>query len=149
MGWKVSEEIVPNVMPTREAILRLQAEMARMPQIVLQTNHYFVKGMYARELVIPAGTTLVGKIHKSEHFFMLMSGDMTLWTEEGMRRVQAPYLSCAKPGMKRVGFAHADSVCINIHSTELTDLVEIEEQLIEKEDIPMVDTESRLVECPS
>lgn len=134
--------------PLRETILRLQTEMAKMPQVELQTEHHFVKGMYARSLFIPAGTTLVGKIHKSEHFFILVSGEMTLLTEEGMRRVQAPYLSCAMPGIKRVGFAHTDSVCLNIHATELTDIAQIEEQLVEKEEIPLI-TESRLIECHS
>lgn len=134
--------------PLRETILRLQTEMAKMPQVTLPTEHHFVKGLYARSLFIPAGTTLVGKIHKSEHFFILVSGDMTLLTEEGMRRVQAPYLACAMPGIKRVGFAHTDSVCLNIHATELTDIAQIEEQLVEKEEIPLI-TESRLIECHS
>ena len=139
--------ILPN--PSRETILRLQAELAKLPQLALDTQHFFVKGMYARQITIPAGTTLVGKVHKSEHFFMLLKGDMTLWTEEGMRRVQAPYVACAKPGIKRVGLAHADSVCINVHTTELTDLEQIEEQLVEKEELPMVEVKNEALECHS
>lgn len=131
-------EIVPLPNPSREAILALQAELAKLPQLVMEAKHYFVKGMYARELHIPAGTTLIGKVHKTEHFFMLLSGDMTLWTEEGMRRVQAPYIARAMPGIKRVGFAHSDSVCANVHATEFTDLEQIEEQLVEKEDLSMI-----------
>lgn len=135
--------------PSREAILKLQFELAQLPQLALDTRHFFVKGMYARQIDIPAGTTLVGKVHRSEHFFMLLKGDMTLWTEEGMRRVQAPYVACARPGIKRVGLAHEDSVCINVHTTELTDLAEIEEELVEKEDLPVLGAQERLLECPS
>jgi len=120
-----------------------------MPQLELLTEHFFVKGMYARQITIPAGTTLIGKVHKSEHFFMLLKGDMTLWTEEGMRRVQAPYVACAKPGIKRVGLAHADSVCINVHMTELTDLAAIEEELVEKENPLMIDVPTEALECHS
>lgn len=139
-------EPVPLHKPAREAIMALQGELANLPQLDLETLHYFVHGMYARQINIPAGTTLVGKIHKTEHFFMLLKGDMTLWTEDGMRRVQAPYVACAKPGIKRVGFAHEDSVCINVHATELTDLEQIETQLIEKEEILLGVDSSRLVE---
>jgi len=142
-------DLTPLHKPTRDAILRLQTELAKLPQLELLTEHFFVKGMYARQITIPAGTTLVGKIHKSEHFFMLLKGDMTLWTEDGMRRVQAPYVACAKPGIKRVGLAHTDSVCINVHTTELTDLDAIEEQLVEKEDLPVIDAQERALECHS
>lgn len=142
-------EIAPLPSPTREQIVRLQTELAKLPQIALDTQHFFVKGMYARQIAIPAGTTLVGKVHRSEHFFMLLQGDMTLWTEEGMRRVQAPYVACAKPGIKRVGLAHTDSVCINVHTTELTDLEAIEDELVEKEELPMIDAQTKVLECPS
>jgi hypothetical protein len=135
--------------PSRETILKLQAEMAKLPQIALDTQHFFVKGMYARQIIIPAGTTLIGKVHKSEHFFMLLKGDMTLWTEEGMRRVQAPYVACAKPGIKRVGFAHEDSVCINVHATDSTDLAVVEDELVEKEELSMIDVHKEALECHS
>lgn len=140
-------DLAPLHQPTREAIVRLQAELAKLPQIELDTQHFFVKGMYARQITIPAGTTLVGKVHKSEHFFMLLKGDMTLWTEEGMRRVQAPYVACAKPGIKRVGLAHTDSVCINVHTTELTDLEQIEQELVEREELPVIDVQKEALEC--
>ena len=44
--------------PTQEQITKLQAEMSLMPQIELQTEHYFSQGMYCRKLTRPAGTLI-------------------------------------------------------------------------------------------
>ena len=49
---------------SREQIERLQAEMVKMPQVELQTEHFFVPGMYCRRVFRPAGTLIVGKVHK-------------------------------------------------------------------------------------
>lgn len=110
--------------------------MFAMPeaQIELKTTHYFAKGMYAREIFIPKGTCLTGKIHKTEHISIISKGDITVWTDEGMKRVQAPYTIVAKPGMKRVGFAHEDTVWTTFHPNQdnETDLVKLEEVLIAK-----------------
>lgn len=82
------------------------------------TTHHFCEGMYARELFIPAGTVLVGKMHAKENFFVLMRGDMTILTPNGVRRVKAPFMVVTKPGDKRVGYAHEDSVTFNFHPNE-------------------------------
>ena len=55
-------------------VLRLQAEMANLPQAELETRHYFADGMYARVLLRHAGTLIVGKIHKREHFYIITKG---------------------------------------------------------------------------
>jgi quercetin dioxygenase-like cupin family protein len=72
--------------------------------------------MYARELLIPQGAVIVGKMHAKENLFLLAKGDMTVWTDQGVRRVQAPFMVVTKPGDKRVGYAHEDSITINFHA---------------------------------
>ena len=61
-----------SVLPSREQINILQSIMASMPQVDLSdhTKHHFADGMYIRELFRPAGTTIVGKVHKKEHFYI-------------------------------------------------------------------------------
>ena len=54
---------------SREQIDRLQSEMVNMPQAELVTEHYFSSGMYCRKVSRPAGTLIVGKVHKEPHFF--------------------------------------------------------------------------------
>ena len=60
--------------PTREQIDRLQTEMVKMPQVELQTEHYFVPGMYCRRVYRPAGTLIVGKVHKHPPLLFMREG---------------------------------------------------------------------------
>lgn len=124
----------PGVM--REKILALEAAMFAMPdqQVELKTTHHFAPGVYMRELFIPKGTTLTGKIHKTEHLNILSQGDLSVWTEDGIKRLQASTVITSKPGTKRVGYAHEDSVWITVHPNldEARDVDLIEERLIAK-----------------
>lgn len=100
-------------------------------EITLSTEHGFGPGFYARTVFIPAGTTLVGKIHATEHIFMITQGDITLYAPDGTeRRVTAPFQMVCPAGIQRAGFAHADTVCTNIHITTETDLDKLEAALI-------------------
>lgn len=119
---------------SRSAIDRLEADMRAMPQIELDTAHTFGPGFYARTITIPAGVTLTGKVHSTEHIFMVISGDITLVTEHGRKRVQGPYQCVCAPGTKRAGYAHSETVCTNIHITNETDLTALERLLIDNSD---------------
>lgn len=116
--------------------------MLRMEQLPIETHHHFAPGQYAREIVIPAGTLLTGKKHKTEHLNVVSKGEITVWTEDGMRRIKAPFTFVSKPGTKRVGLAHEETVWITIHATSETDLVKLEAELIEPE---MIGSESEVV----
>lgn len=146
---------LPNV-PTREQIESLQREMSRYSQAELTTRHYFADGMYCRELFRPAGTVIVGKVHKKEHLFVLAQGEMTIWTEGGMKRVSAPLVMVSKPGTKRCTFAHTDATAITIHRVSSQDLAEIEAELVEDDPTAMFGPgnvpkriESEVEACPS
>jgi hypothetical protein len=133
-----------NATPTREQIDRLQAEIVKMPQATLDTHHYFANGMYAREVHRPAGTLIVGKIHKHEHLFIVTKGQIIVWTENGMVRMTAPYVHVSKPGTKRVTLAEVDSSAMTVHRTDNTDLEEIEDEIIEAEENAMFDSNNIL-----
>ena len=62
--------------PTREQIEALESEMKKMPQAEMVTENYFSDGMYCRKLIRPAGTLIVGKVHKKDHFFMCVKGEI-------------------------------------------------------------------------
>jgi hypothetical protein len=123
---------LPNV-PTREQIEALQAELLKLPQAQPKTTHYFADGMYCREVFRVAGTLIVGKVHKKEHFFVVLSGELTLWTESGMKRVSAPFIWVSKPGTKRVTLAHTDAIAMTVHEVCSRDLEAIERELVEDE----------------
>lgn len=124
---------------SREQVDRLQAEMATMPQAELVTEHQFSPGMYMRKVFRPAGTLIVGKVHKEPHFFLCAKGEIIAWTESGMKRLQAGDVVESKPGTKRVTLAVTDAIGITIHRTDKTDLDEIEAELIEPDTTALFD----------
>ena len=135
--------------PTREQIDRLQAEMVKMPQAELVTEHFFSPGMYCRRVYRPAGTLIVGKVHKEPHFFMCAKGEIIAWTEVGMRKLQAGDVIESKPGTKRVTLAVTDAIGITIHRTDKTNLDEIEAELIEPDDAALFDSSNKLKQIVS
>jgi hypothetical protein len=136
-------ESIPHV-PSRDQIDQLQAEMVKMPQLELQTEHFFVPGMYCRRVYRPAGTLIVGKVHKHPHFFLCAKGEIIAWTESGMRKLQAGDVVECQPGTKRVTLATQDSIGVTIHKTEKTDLDDIETELVEPDDTALFDSGNKL-----
>jgi quercetin dioxygenase-like cupin family protein len=124
---------------SREQVEKLQGEMVKMPQAELTTEHNFSPGMYMRKVFRPAGTLIVGKVHKEPHFFLCAKGEIIAWTEGGMKRLQAGDVVESKPGTKRVTLAVTDAIGITIHRTESTDLDEIEAELIESDTTALFD----------
>jgi hypothetical protein len=121
-------ELVENHTPTLEEIERLQREMVKMPQAELQTEHYFSGGMYCRKLIRPAGTLIVGKVHKKDHFFLCAQGQIIAWSEKGMVTLNAGDVLCSKAGTKRVTLAVTDAIGITFHKTSKTNLDKIEKE---------------------
>lgn len=133
-----------NDTPTREQIDRLQNAMSAMPQAELVTEHQFSPGMYMRKLYRPAGTLIVGKVHKQPHFFLCAKGEIIAWSENGMKKLQAGDVIESKPGTKRVTLAVTDAIGITIHRTDKTDLDEIEAELIEPDETALFDSSNKL-----
>jgi quercetin dioxygenase-like cupin family protein len=134
---------LPNYV-SREQVERLQEQMAVMPQAELVTEHQFSPGMYMRKLYRPAGTLIVGKVHKEPHFFLCAKGEIIAWTENGMKRLQAGDVVESKPGTKRVTLAVTDAIGITIHRTDKTDLDEIEAELIEPDTTALFDAKNNI-----
>jgi hypothetical protein len=132
--------------PTRADIDALQSAMREHEQVEPDTLHYFADGMYCRAMHLKAGWCFVGKIHKSEHFFMIVKGEAHIFGDGFARRCEAGFIAVSAPGAKRAGQAITDCVLVNVHNVEgLTDLDEIEDYLIEKEPGALFDARNRLV----
>lgn len=123
----------------RSDIEALQAAMASLPQVELDTKHHFADGMYARELFRQAGTTIVGKVHLKEHFYIVLSGELTIVGENYRETVTGPRIFVSKPGTKRAVYAHTDSICLTVHRVSSNDLEEIETELVEPDDTALFD----------
>jgi mannose-6-phosphate isomerase-like protein (cupin superfamily) len=137
-------DLILNHVPTKAEIDRLQAEMVKMPQAELETEHYFSGGMYCRKLIRPAGTLIVGKVHKKDHFFLCAKGQIIAWSEKGMVTLNAGDVICSKAGTKRVTLAVTDAIGITFHRTNKTDLNKIEKELIEPDETALFDAHNKV-----
>ena len=117
------------------AILALeQAMLASFDQEALKaqtdTQHYQIKGVYARTMFIPAGMLVTGKIHNFESIGILAQGTMRITNGETSALVSAPYISVDKPGIKRLGYAETDCTFISVHRTDAEEITDIEDELV-------------------
>ena len=78
-------------------------------------NHYFMDGVYVRAMKMYKGRIVIGAIHKDLHMCFLLEGHLTVANEDGVIDYIAPCFVVSKPGVKRVLFAHEDSVWYNTH----------------------------------
>lgn len=120
---------LPRDMRARVAVLESQIE--KLPQAECPVRHLFAPGIYAREMTIPAGVVLTGAVHRTEHLNIVSKGRITVSTDDGMEEVCAPFTFVSKPGTKRVGYAHEETVWTTIHATTTTDLDQLVEELTE------------------
>jgi hypothetical protein len=101
----------------RSKVFAAEAWMKEQPQLNLKVEHHFSYGVYARELHIPAGTLLVGEIHKLENLNILSKGKISVLTEDGIKKIRAPFTVVSPPGTKRIAYAHTDCIWTTIHGT--------------------------------
>lgn len=126
---------LPHV-PSREQIEALEGMLLQVEGqgggVAIETWHHFADGLVARTIRIPAGTLLTGAAHKAEHL-NIAHGDITVWTEDGMRRLTGHHVLPSLPGAKRVGFAHADTwwTTVHVNPTNERDVAALEDALVE------------------
>jgi len=115
----------------RGKVEALQAEMIKHPQYEPPTKHTFHAGMYCREVFRPAGCLIVGKVHKREHFYLVVYGTISVTTDDGIQSITGPHLLNSKPGTKRAVYAETDALCMTFHRTDSVTVEEAEIELVE------------------
>jgi hypothetical protein len=115
----------------RDKVETLQAEVSKLPQYEPKTKHTFYAGMYCREVWRAAGVLIVGKVHKKEHFYLIVSGTVAITTDDGVQSITGPHLLCSKPGTKRAVYAETDALCMTFHVVEAKTVEDAENELVE------------------
>ena len=126
------------------SVMQLQETMRNMPQVELPTFHFFADGMYARVVPRAAGVTIVGKVHKREHFYIVTKGRVLVVDDAGRHEYQAGDVIVSRPGTKRAVHALEDSICMTVHRTDETDLEKIEAEIIEPDEAALFDAHNKL-----
>lgn len=122
----------------RKLISELEEKLKNAPQMDLPVKHYFSKGVYGRELIIPKGTLIIGKIHKYQVMNCAV-GDVSVLSIDGVEHIQGMKTFVSSPGAKRVIYAHETTVWTNYIGTEETDPEKIETEFIAKSYDEIVD----------
>lgn len=117
----------------RGRVEALQVELSKLPQYEPTTHHYFHGGMYCREVFREAGVLVVGKVHKKEHFYLIVSGTVAITTDDGVQLITGPKLLMSKPGTKRAVYAETDALCMTFHRVESTTVEDAETELVEED----------------
>lgn len=118
----------------REKANRIEQLILSVPQVDLNTSHVVAGGLYARTIVIPAGTILTGAVPNKDHI-NVVHGDISVTTDEGVKRITGYLVFPAKAGRKRVGLAHAETHWTTLIETALTEIEDIENEVTDEADM--------------
>lgn len=119
---------------TRDKVNAIEALMAQQPQVDLKVEHYFSKGVYARELHIPKGIMLTGKIHKYEQLNILIKGKIKVLVGDEVKEIEAPFIIVSPAGTKRIALALEDCIWLTIHGTDEKNIDLIEKEFIAQDE---------------
>lgn len=121
-----------------DKIERLRSSMLGMPPAPdPDTRHFFAKGLYVRTIFTPAGTLIVGKRHKTEHFYCVLSGAIEVSINGLMEVLDAdrdgPQIISCPVGTRRLVRVLRDSWRMNVfrNPKDIRDVARLERHLLE------------------
>ena len=95
-------------------------------------KHSFADGIYVRQMSMDKGSSVIGAIHNHLHVWFLLTGNISVATEEAIEDYIAPCYVVATPGTKRVIHANEDSIFVNVHKnpSNTENIQELESELV-------------------
>jgi hypothetical protein len=99
---------------------------------VIPIKHHFMDGVYIREMHMKKDSAVIGAIHKHLHMCFLLTGRITVVNENETVDHIAPCFIVSTPGVKRVLYAHEDSIWFNTHKnpSNTRDLDKLEKEIV-------------------
>ena len=99
---------------------------------IAPVEHIFADNIYVRRMDIKKGNAVVGAIHKHLHVWFLLTGHITVATEDSTEDYIAPCYTVSTPGVKRVILANEDSIFVNIHKnpSNTQDIDQLEKDIV-------------------
>ena len=146
-GFEVAPN-APSKIQFRQTILAAQQHMRDMVDAgeaesameACTLKHYFTPkdekygcSTYAREILLPKGSLVIGKIHRHQHLNIISKGKVRVFTEFGEKILEAPCTFVSEVGLKRAVYAEEDTIWTTVHLTEFekeSDLDKIEQEVI-------------------
>lgn len=118
----------------RQKVAVMVRGLGSLPQVECPLKHYFLPGIYIREIFMPADTVVIGKIHKTKHFNIIQKGKVLLISEYDKKVLEGPCTFESDIGVQKLLYIYEDTIWSTVHLTENTDLESLEAELIEPDD---------------
>lgn len=128
----ISKDFINKVETLENAMLASDdIRIAKGNSDMFPLKHSFSEGVYIREMFMPQGGLVIGKLYKISHTWFLLSGDLEVATDEGTEYYIGPCYVNAPEGTKRVLHAVSDVIFVNVYPNpeNITDTDKLEEIL--------------------
>lgn len=95
-------------------------------------QHHFSDNLYAKEILLSAGSLVVQHKHKFDHLSILAKGKVIVLFDEDAVEYTAPACINIVKGVDHAIKALEDSVWFCVHATDETDATKVDEVLIQE-----------------
>jgi hypothetical protein len=112
----------------RGKVRALEAHILTIPQVDLKTQMLSHARMGVRTIFLKKGTALTGALTNIANV-CIVSGDISVTFENGVRRITGFHVLTAPAGFKRAGYAHEDTWWTTIWHTDKTDSRDMEDEM--------------------
>lgn len=127
---------IPQRLARRQVIRQAQEEIAAMPENLGENafplDHKFAHGVYKRQVFLPKGSLVIGKIHRFDHFTLISVGHVLVFNERGIFDIVGPHIQLTQAGTQNVVYAMEDTLWSTFHGTQNTDADVAEDELSTK-----------------
>lgn len=98
---------------------RLEKALLKLPQITAedyQLKEFYSGGLYCRQITIPKGALITGRIYKFDHIEMMLSGEIEIVSADGGKKTYTgTNVIAAKSGKRQAGLAIKETVWMTIN----------------------------------
>jgi len=128
----------------RISLLEFQKQLSKEPQVELPILQDFAPGVYLRRILMPAGTFVIGKTHKTEHLNIVFSGKASVMIDSEIRLLKSGDVFVSGEGIKKILYIHEEMIWGTVHPTKETDEDKLEKELIfnEEEELKQLSEET-------
>lgn len=98
-----------------DAVEALEQLMLEHDQVEIPAVESYKNGLYSREITIPAGTLLTGRVWLDDYIDIMVSGHIVVATADGVKELKGYNVCDGAAGRKRAGYAVEDTKWITVH----------------------------------
>ena len=102
----------------------------------MPVQHHFSDGIYVREIFMPAGLLVVGKVHKTTHLNIVMTGRCEVMINGEIKEFKAGDVFESLEGSQKTLYIFEDTKWLTVHTNEndSKNIEELEDRYVDGSD---------------